>query len=734
MAKGMVRVRPNVLCMERSVGYVKGVVQNVQIDTQSRSIKDVIERLSYWDLLSLSEVAPLRFNYDRDNLTERQRAERDAFIRPGVRGAWSDSALEMFKRFKPMPATPTLGRKPPEKKRCDTITLSDHIQDTTPTTVAVRDPASVQDDVIFAPYDRNMIVLAPPGTGKTYALIERLRHLLMSNATTSPNTEIVVLSFTRAAVAEIIKRVSGELALGAQDNLRYVNVRTFDSFATTILRKVLDRERLAPMTYEERIESLVALLRRGDKLDDTGIDEIRILIVDEIQDLVGIRARMVCGLARRVIGNNGAVMLFGDPAQAIYDYQTKDEQDPYTSTVFMQDMRSLLPRYEEVRFTTFFRYKNTRMRDFVNSAVQAMGEGVTPSGMHIERLLESLGSNKDMDDLIEGPPDSKTTAILTRSNTQAYEASLWAANHNIDAVVHRGASGAFWPGWLARLFGGFTQDKMSLEKARLRWKEYVEARTPQWTFEQAVALLRDLGAIVNNVVDLIALSRAVEQRTYLPTHTGVSKSPVVISTIHRSKGLEYDRVYLLEPSGQWQGKDEEIRVVYVAATRARRDIALLTRDKSVFRHWKRQSGGRDTVHWFRQHNGKYFVFVNGTDLISWPSIVNAADPSVQSGLWNYLAGRAGALHIQKTEGQYEVCFPLRQENATQRWVPIGRLEPQASRDFELITRDKVRGGSLPVLDLASEVLGEEHIRASAFLGPARLVLVPVLWGEAILET
>jgi superfamily I DNA/RNA helicase len=50
-----------------------------------------------------------------------------------------------------------------------------------------------------------------------------------------PSSEILVLSFSRAAVAEIRSRLSGFVERGAPDDLRFLNVRTFDSFATRLM-------------------------------------------------------------------------------------------------------------------------------------------------------------------------------------------------------------------------------------------------------------------------------------------------------------------------------------------------------------------------------------------------------------------------------------------------------------------------------------------------------------------
>jgi hypothetical protein len=88
-----VKVRTNVLCVKMSESFVNSITcdDNSTVPTVNlpNGDKDIIRRLNYWDLLALRNIAPLRFNFDRDELTGRQKAERDAFIREGDRGPWA---------------------------------------------------------------------------------------------------------------------------------------------------------------------------------------------------------------------------------------------------------------------------------------------------------------------------------------------------------------------------------------------------------------------------------------------------------------------------------------------------------------------------------------------------------------------------------------------------------------------------------------------------------------------
>src|SRR5690606_24284107 len=94
-------------------------------------------------------------------------------------------------------------------------------------------PDPSQAAVIQCSAGSRQLVLAPPGTGKTFVLIERLKYLVDRGVTPG---RIVVLSFTRAAVREIRQRLFQQVDLGqASLDVRLVELRTFDSVASRLL-------------------------------------------------------------------------------------------------------------------------------------------------------------------------------------------------------------------------------------------------------------------------------------------------------------------------------------------------------------------------------------------------------------------------------------------------------------------------------------------------------------------
>lgn len=478
-----------------------------------------------------------------------------------------------------------------------------------------------QQAVILAPIQTSLFVSAPPGTGKTYALIERICQLL-PHSDGPVSDQVVVLSFTRATVAEIMRRLRERASQAFQDNLRYVNVRTFDSYATRLLLCDREPEQIRGLGYDGRIETVLQGFG-ANSLPNAAetLRKVRWLLVDEIQDLVGVRARLVVLLMRKVLASGGAVSLFGDPAQSIYDFQV---QDGWNSARFLAEARSAMPAgAHQCEFEVFHRYTDARMIDFIKRARKCTtsDDPQEIDGNHLLGLVRDLGTRAQVAEIpallqeLGGP-----TAVLTRSNLQVEQLAQWCGEHGIPYEVNSGAVGSYWPAWIAVLFSGWNQDEMSHEQLLRRHDHYATLNpTDVPPFESVKAILKREGVLGNDTVDVARLAQVVSTR--LPIQDIASPNGhnhLRLSTVHKAKGLEYDHVFVLEPDNNFDGVPEECRILYVAATRARRALRLLKKDGSVFRPPSYQSRELGHKHVSRQMvNYLYLDGIDDVDISTW---------------------------------------------------------------------------------------------------------------------
>lgn len=179
-----------------------------------------------------------------------------------------------------------------------------------------------QQAVVEQSWDAYVLVTAGAGAGKTHTLVRRLDALVQRDEVKAH--EILVLSFSRAAVRELTHRIARH-----SESARRVRVQTFDAWATTLLMDVNAAGDWRSQPFDDRIAAATEAVERG-LADDWYADDLAHLIVDEVQDLVGLRRQMVQALIERF--PNAGLTVVGDGAQAIYSFQVQDPKERAAET------------------------------------------------------------------------------------------------------------------------------------------------------------------------------------------------------------------------------------------------------------------------------------------------------------------------------------------------------------------------------------------------------------------
>ena len=119
----------------------------------------------------------------------------------------------------------------------------------------------------------------------------------------------------------------------------------------------------------------------------------------------------------------------------------------------------------------------------------------------------------------------------------------------------------------------------------LGYKDYVAkklkaSRSSQSTAQAKINTLLLLAKECTTIQDLM------DQMDKISSFQGSENSNITLSTMHSSKGLEFDRVELINlhngvlpsdsPELTWEDREEEVRLFYVAATRARHHLEIIT--------------------------------------------------------------------------------------------------------------------------------------------------------------
>jgi len=438
-----------------------------------------------------------------------------------------------------------------------------------------------QMEVIRAPYESRIFVNAGPGTGKTYTLIERIKYLTRGENAIDTE-EMIVLGFSRSAIAEINRRLKEQDKTQQETGrLNMLEIRTFDSFATELLIRINPGTDLSGKGYDERIEMAIdAIAGNPDIFKFT-----KHLIVDEIQDLVGVRARFVQTILEHA---NCGFTLLGDLCQSIYDYQVKNENHDITSEEFhqwLQDKyRDSLMRFEfrknHRQEKKLFRITET-VRESILNGDKKEQETVIIDTLRSFRLLGEVHTLRNS--IKDGRMES--TCFLCRTNGQALKVSKYLRDQGIEHRLQRSATFKLLDRWIGEVLGEYRERSVKFEK----FKEIMETRYPlnsneiktRWELLKQVEGGRSSGIRIED----LAVNLGHRKNLYECLCTG-HRENIVVSTIHRAKGREYDTVIVLDDSvlayKERNGVTDEVKIYYVAITRPRQNVFRTSFRKVIY--------------------------------------------------------------------------------------------------------------------------------------------------------
>ncbi len=550
-----------------------------------------------------------------------------------------------------------------------------------------------QKKIVEAPSSQPQLVIAPPGAGKTHVVIGRLQYLI-EREHLQPS-QILALCFTRTAVAEISRRLK-TLVSSQQlhDDLRFVSIRTFDSFATQMLLASNHDGDLDGFNYDARIELAIEALqnRKGEAAQI--VSRFCHLIVDEVQDLVGVRARFVQTLIERI---PSGFTLLGDPAQAIYGFSNNE----LGTEEIMKWVKAQQWIHGVIERTLQENHRSTgEMADTTQAIRKAFFSNKIESAEALEQLktfvskLKRAGTGKSPK-LPPIEPD-ETLSVLCRSNGELLQlASLFNAS-GVKFTIKPRPEDSGLPSWIGRALSTYEASKISKSEFENRWKMLVSEKGPE--VQQAWESLKRVEARDEGNLDLRVLNNRFRHGNRLPDDVDAfltsGQSNISISTVHSVKGREFDKVVILRPEetddAQPNNGDfmEEARILYVAATRARKELSKLGRS-GLPNMWKMEYG-ENRHRWIASlpYNGFNFVEVGipgDVDPLSALSKYIYLQPSAvglaQNFIWKNIQSGSRVKLVKITKGSYSFFRITSAETSDKSTVTLGQMSLSFRNDM-----------------------------------------------------
>lgn len=572
-----------------------------------------------------------------------------------------------------------------------------------------------QEAVVTAPAHARLLVDAGPGTGKTAVACGRVAHLIRTGV---PAAKIFLISFTRTAVTEIRERIA---ALAADVDQAYaVTISTLDSHAWMLLNGLDDAhgERFF-RSFSENIQSAIELLRGNN--DDLAeyLGETRHLIVDEAQDFVSERADLV----EAIIGHLGpdcGVTVFSDDAQAIYCFSTDDQRNEGPSNRTLPErLRSkvLSGEFQQRRLRKVYRTSATsllkvytRVRDLVlpengTSDLEEVRREIKYSADAITTATQSGGVQGD------------NVLVLYRRRADVLQDASFRNSRGEEHRIRMSALPRPVFPWVAALLWDWTSAHLRRDDFEAlcaqRLHDLPPAARPE-TEGAWKALFSVAGDRKTRRVDTRKLRNrlASEQPPLGLFSSDIGWSGPVVGTIHGSKGREATEVHLMLPHRQdaeADDADEECRVMFVGATRAKERLKVGTAARCYARYVNRRVYATQFRGWPRVEIGREGDVDIGLQVAR--SVYETADSAVDT-------QRRLAMLINKRVTGYASAnrkaahrYELRLTEADT--YPLAVLSPQVEGDLIAMAR-KVGNKRKPPLELRHiHIVGVRTVALSA---------------------
>lgn len=411
---------------------------------------------------------------------------------------------------------------------------------------------------------RVIVAAAGPGSGKTKLLVHKLAALLLMEDV--KHEQLLMLTFSRAA-ATVFKTRLLELVGNAAN---FVEIKTFHSYCFDLLGRVGSLDKTNNI-----IRETVAKIRAGD-VEQNRITKT-VLVIDEAQDMSVDEFELVRILMERN-EKNMRIIAVGDDDQNIYAFRGSDSK--YFASLLNAEGAArydLLTNYRArsnlVAFSNqFARTITGRMKRIPVSANDAQNGLITITRYSTPHLAEPLPQT------ILRAGLAGSTAILTRDNATAEIITGLLNHHNQPARLIQSNDGfsladidevRFFTRQIAP-FTSIPDDEWNAAK-RLLQRMFPPTSRGLSVCRSLIRAFEAANTRSRYRTDFEIFVRESRLEDFCEAE---SRETITVSTMHKAKGREFDNVFLLLTKPPRD--DDERRLLYVALTRARSRLTILT--------------------------------------------------------------------------------------------------------------------------------------------------------------
>ncbi|WP_289199463.1 RecQ family ATP-dependent DNA helicase, partial [Bacteroides acidifaciens] len=421
-----------------------------------------------------------------------------------------------------------------------------------------------QMEIISDKDSRCIVVGAGPGSGKTRVLVHKLASLLLLEDV--KHEQLLMLTFSRAAATEFKQRLMELIGNAAH----FVEIKTFHSYCFDLLGRIGNLE-----------DAKNVVAKAAEMIDQGEVEPNKIgktvLVIDEAQDMGAEEHALV----KALMTNNEEmrVIAVGDDDQNIYEFRGSDSSYMYrlaqeSDSTFVEMTENYRSAHHPVAFANAFLKtidKRIKSTPIISMRKEEGWVEVTrhQSKYMYQPLVENLLQHKD----------KGTSCVLTQTNEEAVILMALLRKHGINSKLIQSMDGLrFWNMAEMRYFMRYIDKRIKTPLITEElWEEAKYATFSAYDRSQSLMYMK---RCVNqfeqtNKTKYFSDFKEFVFESSVEDFCDVSGADVVVSTIHKAKGREFDDVYML--ISDIYVKDAYLmRRYYVGITRAKNRLFVHT--------------------------------------------------------------------------------------------------------------------------------------------------------------
>ena len=444
-----------------------------------------------------------------------------------------------------------------------------------------------QKEIIDDHESRCIVVAAGPGSGKTRVLVHKLASLLLLEDV--KHEQLLMLTFSRAAATEFKQRLMQLIGNAAH----FVEIKTFHSYCFDLLGRVGNLDEAGDV-----VKQAAEMIKNGE-VEPNRISKT-VLVIDEAQDMSKDDYALVTALMKA--NEEMRVIAVGDDDQNIYEFRGSN------SLYFYELAQTEHSRFFEMTENyRSFRHIVEAANDFARNIRQriksapiismSQEDGEVRIVKHpyeiqekrvymyqpiLEDVIRLQTSNNQK--ATDGSSDKKneTISILTQTNEEAVIMLALLHSHGIKAKQVQSMDGLrFWNLAEVRYFLKKIDQSLKETKSPIipddiwetakhqTYQKYASSLALQYLHRSLQIFEQTNRAKYYSDLKEFVFESSVED------FCDITESDIVVSTIHKAKGHEFDHVLMLITHPE-HPTDEILRRYYVGMTRAKQTLTIHT--------------------------------------------------------------------------------------------------------------------------------------------------------------